>query len=137
VVVGEAVDLLEEDAQGLRVAVGQEGVLEDVAEQGRDAGVLVHALDRLGVEGQHLEAAHAGRHELRPAVFGELAGEEAAAAAQLLGLGVHVVHELVDKRDGDLLHLRLGVGHLADENVAAGVDAALGIGIQHSGLFPT
>ena len=39
VVVGEAVDFLEEGAQRFRVAVGQVGVLEDVAEERGDAGV--------------------------------------------------------------------------------------------------
>ena len=45
--------------------------------------------------------------------------------------GVHVVHELVDQRDGDLLDLALGVGHLAHEDVAGGVNAALGVGVEH------
>ena len=41
------------------------------------------------------------------------------------------VHELVDQRDGDLLDLALGVGYLAHEDVAGGVDAALGVGVEH------
>ena len=130
-VVGEAVDFLEEGAQGFRVAVGQVGVLEDVAEQRRDAGVLVHPADGFGVQRQHVEAAQGRRHQPGPAVLAVVAGEEAALAAQFLGLGVHVVHELVDQRDGDLLDLRLGVGHLADEDVAAGVDTAFGVGVEH------
>ena len=76
-------------------------------------------------------AAEPGAHQLGPAVAGEVAGEELALAAQLLALGVHVVHELVDQRDGDLLDLALGVGHLAHEDVAGGVDAAFGIGVEH------
>jgi hypothetical protein len=71
------------------------------------------------------------RHELGPAVAGESLGEELPLAAELLGLGVHVVHELVDQRDGDLLNLGFGVGNFADEDVSGGVDAALGIGIEH------
>jgi len=51
-------------------------------------------------------------------------------AAELLAFGVHVVHELVDQGNGDLLHLALGVGHIADEDVAGGVDAAFGVGIE-------
>ena len=71
--------------------------------------------------------AQAGTHELGPAVSRELFGEEFALAAELFGLGVHVVHELVDQRDGDLLDLALRVGDLADEDVAGSVDAAFGI----------
>ena len=37
-IVGEGVDDLEKGAQGFRVAVGQVGVVEDVAEEQRDAG---------------------------------------------------------------------------------------------------
>ena len=92
-----------------------------------------HPGDGLGVEVERLVAAQARAHQLRPAVAGELAGEELAPAAQLLGLGIHVVHELVDERDGDLFDLALGVGHLADEDVAAGIDAPFGIGIEHGG----
>ena len=76
-------------------------------------------------------AAQAGAHELGPAVAGKLVGEELALAAELLALGVHVVHELVDQGDGDLLDLALGIGHLADEDVAGGVDAAFGVGVEH------
>ncbi len=128
-VVLELVNDLEEGAQGLRVAVGQEGVLEDVAEQWRDAGVFGHARDAFGIQVQRLKAAQTGAHEFSPAVTGEVAGKELALAAQLFRLGVHVVHKLVDQRDGDLLDLTLGVGHLTDENVAGGIDAALGGGV--------
>jgi hypothetical protein len=61
--------------------------------------------------------------------------EELAFAAEFLGLGVHVVHELVDESDGDLLDLGFGVGDFADEDVAGGVDAAFGIGIEHGVSF--
>ena len=59
VVVLELVDDLEKGAQGLRVTVRQVGVLEDVAEERRDAGVLRHLGDGLGVEVQRLEATQA------------------------------------------------------------------------------
>ena len=72
-------------------------------------------------------AAQAGAHQLGPAIAGELFGEELAVATQLFGLRVHVVHELVDQGDGDLLDLALWVGDLSDEDVAGGVDAAFGI----------
>ena len=121
--------LLEEGAQRLRVAVGQEGIAEDVPEQLRDGGVLVHALNCFGVEIEHLVAAQARLHQPGPAVAGKLCGEEGALASQLLAGGVDVVHELVDERDGDLLDLALGVGHLAHEDVAGGVDAVFGVGV--------
>ena len=76
-------------------------------------------------------AAERRSHELRPAVAGEVPGEELALAAEFLGLGVHVIHELVDQGDGDLLDLGLGVGDLAHENVAGGIDASFGIGVEH------
>ena len=131
VVVLELVDDLQERAQRLRVAVGQVGVLEDVAKQRRNAGVLGHAGDGFGIQVERLVAAEAGAHEPDPAILAEAVGEELALAAQLLALGVHVVHELVDQRDGDLLDLALGVGHLADQDVAGGVDAAFGGGVEH------
>ena len=129
VVVFEFLDHLEEGAQGLGVAVGQVGVVEDCAEQRRDPGVLRNPVESLSVEVQRGVSAKPGVHQPRPAVAVELAHEEAALAAELLALGVDVPHELVDQRDGDLLDLRLGVGDLAHENVAGGVDAALGGGV--------
>jgi len=68
-------------------------------------------------------------HQFGPAITRKLACEELAAAAEFLALGVHIVHELVDQRDGDLLDLALRVGHFAHENVAGGVDASLGVGV--------
>ncbi len=55
----ELVDDLEEGAQRFRVAIGQIGVLEDVAEEQRDAGVLRHLGDGFGVEVERLVAAEA------------------------------------------------------------------------------
>ena len=63
------------------------------------------------------------------AMAGEVTGEELAIAAQLLGFGVHVVHELVDQGDRDLLDLALWVWNLPHENVASSVDAAFGGGV--------
>ncbi len=131
-VVAELVDGLEKGAEGLGVAVGQVGVIEDVAEELRDAGVLGHPGDGFGVEVEGLVAAEAGAHQPGPSVLCELAGEEGTPAAQLLALGVDVVHEFVDEGDGDLLDLALWVGDLADEDVAGGVDAAFGVGVEHA-----
>ncbi|OQB85486.1 MAG: hypothetical protein BWX86_02813 [Verrucomicrobia bacterium ADurb.Bin122] len=133
VVVGELVDDLEEGLERLGVAVREVGVFEDVAEERREAGVFRHLGDALAVEGEGLVAAEAGAHEPGPAVAGEGAGEKLALAAELLGLGIHVVHEFIDQGDGDLLDLGLGVGDFAHEDVAGGVDAALGIGVEHEG----
>ncbi|HUY33545.1 MAG TPA: hypothetical protein VMV69_12420 [Pirellulales bacterium] len=131
VVVSEAVDLLEEQIERFRVAVGQEDAFEDVAEELGDVLVLVHLLDAFGIEQQALVATQALVEQLRPAVFFEAAGEERRLAAELLRLAVHVVHELVDQGDRDLLDLRFRVGHFADEDVARGVDAGFGFSIQH------
>ena len=130
-VVGELVDHLEEHLERLRVAIRQIGVLEDASEQQRDAGIVRHLGDGFRIQVQRLMPAQAGTHELGPAVFRKLLGEEFPLAAELFGLGVHVVHELVDQRDGDLLDLGFWVGHFADEDVAGGVDAAFGGGVEH------
>ena len=130
-VVGELVDDFQEALERLGITVGEVGVLKDVAEEGGDAGVLRHLVDAVGVEGKELMTADAGLHELGPAEFPILAAEELPLATQLFGLGIHVVHELVDEGDGDLLDLGLRVGNLPHEEVAGGVDAALGIGVEH------
>ena len=69
-----------------------------------------------------------------PAVAGEVAGKELSLTAPLLTLGIDVIHEFIDEGDGDLLDLALGVGNFAHQDVAGGVDAAFGVGIQHG--FP-
>ncbi len=51
--------------------------------------------------------------------------------AEFLRLRVHVIHELVDQRDGDLLDLGFRVGDFAHEDVPGGVDAAFGVGVEH------
>ena len=76
-------------------------------------------------------ATEGGRHEFGPAVAGVGAGEESALAAEFLGLGVHVIHELVDQGDGDLLDLGFGIGDFPHEDVSGGVDAAFGVGVEH------
>ncbi len=134
VVVCKFVDDFEKRFQRLGVAVGQVGVLENVAEQRRDAGILRHFGDAFGIEVERFMAAEAAAHELGPAVAGEVAGEKLALAAEFLALGVHVVHELVDQGDGDLFDLAFWVGDFTDEDVAGGVDAAFGGGVEH-GLF--
>ena len=131
VVVGEAVDFFQKTFQRFRVTVRQVGVFKDVAKQLGHARVLAHALNGFAVQRQHFVAAHAGRHEPGPAKAGKGPGKKSAGAAQLFGLGVHVVHELVDERNGDLLNLRFGVGHFAHQDVSAGVDAAFGFGVKH------
>ena len=49
VIVGELVNDLEKGTQSLRVAVGQIGVVEDVAEQQRNARIFRHPGDRFSV----------------------------------------------------------------------------------------
>ncbi len=62
VVVAELVDDLEEGPERLGVAVRQVGVLEDVAKERRDAGVLGHLGDAFAVEAEHLVAAYSRIH---------------------------------------------------------------------------
>ena len=94
-------------------------------------GVFGHTGYGFGVEIENVVAAQPGAHQSGPSIAGEVAGKEAPLAAKLLALGVDIVHELVDKRDRYLLDLALGVGHLAHEDVAGGVDATFGFGVQH------
>jgi len=131
VVVAELVDDFQEGIERLGVAVRQVGVLEDVAEQSGQALILRHAGDSISVAAQLVVPGLL--HELCPPVSGELALEELPLPAELLRLGVHVVHELVDEGDGDLLDLGLRIGDLAHEDVTGGVDAAFGVGVEHSG----
>ncbi len=128
-IIGEFIDRLEEELERLGVAVREEGVLENIAEKLGQVRVLAHACDGLAVQCQHFDAAQARVKDIPPAILLELAFEEAGLAAHLNRLPVHVVHELIDKRDGDLLHLALGVGHFAHENIACRVDPASGFRI--------
>jgi len=74
-------------------------------------------------------SAQPGAHELGPAVAGEVACEKLPMSSHLFGFSVHVVHELVDQGDGDLLDLGFWVWNFAHKDVAGGVDAALGVGV--------
>ena len=130
-IVGEAVDFLQEPVQRFRVAVRQEYALENIAEKLRNRGVLVHLLDAFRVEQEAFVAAHAFVEKLTPPVFAEFAHEERRLAAEFFGLAVHVVHELVDQGDGDLFHLRLRIRHFADQNIAGTVDLCLGGCVKH------
>ncbi len=132
VIVAELVDDFEEGLERLRVAVWKVGVLEVSRKSAGDTGwVLGHLGNAFAVKAEHLVAAERGSHQFGPPVAGIVSGEELALAAEFFGLGVHVIHELVDQRDGDLLDLGFWVGDLADEDVAGGVDAAFGIGVEH------
>ena len=128
-VVFELVDDLQELAQRLGVAVRQIGVVEDAAKERRDARVLRNPVEGFGVEAEGLESAQAGAQQLRPGESLEVVHKEAAPAAEFLAPRLDVPHELVDQRDGDLLDLRLGVGDLAHEDVAGGIDTAAGFDV--------
>jgi len=129
VVVAELVNDLEEGLERLGIAIREVGVFEDVAEERGDTWVFRHLGNTFAVEAEHLVAAKGGSHELSPAVAGKITGEEGTLPAEFLRLGIHVIHELVDEGDGDLLDLRLGVGDFAHEDVSGGVDSAFGVGV--------
>jgi len=135
VVVAELVDDLEEGLERLGIAVRQVGVLEDVAEERRDAGVFGHLGNTLAVEAEHFVATERGRHEPGPAVTGIGLVKNLRLPPSSSDSASIVVHELVDESDGDLLDLGFGVGDFADEDVAGGVDATFGIGVEHGVSF--
>ena len=134
VVVAEFVDDLEEGPQRLGIAIGQIGIFEDVAEELGDARILRHPVDGFGIEIEDFVSTQPAVDQPGPAVAGEVAGKEFTLTAPLLTPGIDVIHEFIDKGDGDLLDLALGVGNFAHQDVAGGVDAAFGVGIQHG--FP-
>ena len=131
-VVGEFIDDFERGAKGFGITIRQICVLENFAEERRDARVFRHPRDGLSVEVQGFMTAQAGAHEPCPAVTGELPCEKRARAAKFFAFGVQVIHELVDQGNGDLFDLALWVGDFADKNVASGVNTAFGFGVEHN-----
>ncbi len=131
VVVAKFVDDLKKTLERLWVAIRQVSVFENIAKERRDAWVFGHLGNAFTVKAEHLVTAERWIHEFCPAVTGVVAGEELALAAKLFAFCVHVVHEFVDQRDGDLLDLGFGVRNFANKNVASGVDAAFGVGVEH------
>ena len=132
--VGEAVDLGEEHCEDAPVAEFQECIAEDVPEQAGQVGGLFRmgeGFDALREERHAFLGGERLRHQRPPAECRQPAGEERAFPAHGHGLLVEVVHELVDQRERDELHLVGGQRELADEDVPAGVDAALGFGGKH------
>jgi hypothetical protein len=130
----EAVHLGEEHREDASVAEFQEGVAEDVAEEaGQVSGFLgvADGLDAFGKEGDALVGGDGLREEIAPAVFRQLASEEAAFPANLHGFLVEVVHELVDERQRDEFDLVGRQREFADEDIPAGVNAAFGFGGEH------
>jgi hypothetical protein len=76
-------------------------------------------------------SAKAGTHEPRPAIPREFASKEFPLTAELLCLRVHVIHELVNQGDRNLFDLTFGVGDLAYEDIASGINAAFGVSVEH------
>ena len=92
---------------------------------------LAEGFDALGKKRDPFVGGDGLREEIAPAVFRQLAGEEAAFAAELHGLLIEVVHELVNEGERDEFDLVGRLRELADEDVAAGVNAAFGFGGEH------
>src|SRR5438105_8896726 len=130
-VIAELIDHLQKGLQCLRVTIRKVGVLEDVAEEKWETRILGHLRDAFRVKAQSFVATKPRTHQLRPAVASKVTIEELALSAEFFCLGVHVVHELVDERDRDLLDLRLRIRDFAYENIASGIDAAFGVGVEH------
>ena len=132
------VTMLANDDAVQAVTFGDDGILASLSEGAihvSSSTVSTALAERLteahATAGQGFVAAQPGAHQLGPAVTSVFPGKERTRAAEFLRLRVHVVHELVDHGDGDLFDLGLGIGDFAHENVAGGVDAALGVGVEH------
>ena len=65
------------------------------------------------------------QHDLRERIFLIFALEKLPASSEICALLVYIVHELVNQGDGNLLHLSLGIGHLAHKNIAQSVNFPL------------
>ena len=71
------------------------------------------------------------RQQCAPAIFLQRTDKERTLSTKLHGFLVEVVHELVDQRQRDQLDLISRQRQLADENVAAGIKAALCFSSEH------
>ena len=74
--VAKAVDFFEKAAQRHRIAVRQDGVFEDVAEQIGQIRVVAHRGEGFAVQQQHFRAAHGRMQQARPGEFRVVAGEK-------------------------------------------------------------
>ncbi len=137
--VGEGAQLREEEGERAPVAEFEEGIPKHVVEEqrqvsGQDDFLSIHGglfpaeqLDALGEKVHALLSTEGLGHEGTPAEGGQIAGEKAALPAHLHGLLVQVVHEFVDERQGDQLHLIGRYGELPHQDVTTGIDAAFGL----------
>ena len=81
-IITEAVDFFQEKVQCLGISVGQEYTLEDVIEELRDARILIHLLDALGLEKKALVPTDPLIEQTAPPVLLEFACEEGRLSAE-------------------------------------------------------
>ena len=61
-----------------------------------------------------------------------IAFEEFACPAKFRRLQVHIIHELINQGNGNLLNLCLRVWHFADQDIPQGIDFPFNIKVQHN-----
>jgi hypothetical protein len=125
-VILETVDLFEEHIEGVGIAKGEKGVLEDIAEEFGKVGVSSHTFQAFGIEVHSFLPGKAGIDDIIPGEPFIVADEIGGFSSNIDRSFIGIVHEFVDKGKGDLFYLRFGVGNLADQNLTGSIDLSFG-----------
>ena len=132
-IVGEPIDFIEEELECAPVAKLEEGIAEDALEEVGEMAILRlrQLLDAVDESCDALLGAELVRHEFAPGVVAQLPDKEGRLAFEFACLLVHVVHELVNERDGDEFDLVAWQRELPHEYLPRAIDAVFGILGEH------
>ena len=131
VVIREVADFFEEHIQGVRVPIRDICSTENIPEQLRKVGVRSHFFNAFRIEKSPLLPAVFGLHDFRPGILLILTCKKLPGAAKFQTFYIHVIHEFINERNGNLFNLCLGIGHLAHQNITQRIDLALYVKCQH------
>ena len=131
VFIGKFRNFFQKAVERFRVAVRNIGVTKNITKQLRQIRIICHLVDALGIQIQAILCAVLRKHDLRESIFLKFSGEENTFPTKIRSLQIHIIHKFINEGDGNLLHLSLGIGHLADENVTQGIYFSLNIKIHH------